>query len=205
MFEKHGRENFKTHLFSQDQSYFSEQDLEKILVKPAFDFSCLNYQFTGRKLDIRESVSFWDIENYLKDDLLVKVDRASMKYSLETRVPLLDYRVVEFALNLSPSLKINNHGIMKYLLKQVLYDHVPEKLLDRPKWGFNIPLVKWLKTDLKWMADKYCSKDMIESESIVKYEHVESLLKKYYAGKHDYLYHRIWALIVLHWFLHENR
>ena len=62
-------------------------------------------------------MSFWDIENYLKDDLLVKVDRASMQYSLETRVPLLDYRIVEFALKLSPSLKIDSRGIMKHLLK----------------------------------------------------------------------------------------
>lgn len=197
--------NFKSHLFSQDQSFFSECELSKLLVAPAFDMSAINYDFTGRKLTAIEQMSFWDIENYLKDDLLVKVDRASMQYSLETRVPLLDYRVVEFALNLSPSLKISSDGTMKYLLKEVLYDYVPKPLLDRPKWGFSIPLVKWLKTDLKWMIDKYCSKEIIEQAGIVHYNKVKELVDKYQSGKGDYLYNRIWTLIVLHWFLHEQQ
>ena len=203
LFEKHAPTHFNSHLFSQDQYFFSEKELKKILIDATVDFSQINYDFKGRKLDIREQVSFWDIENYLKDDLLVKVDRASMKYSLETRVPLLDYRVVEFALNLSPELKINKDGTMKYLLKQVLYDYVPKRLLDRPKWGFSIPLVKWLKTDLKWLIDKYCSKQIIEDAAIVKYEEVEKIVNLYHRGNNDYLYNRIWAIIVLHWFLHE--
>ena len=197
--------NFKSHLFSQDQSFFSESELSKLLVKPEFDLSAINYDFTGRQLTAVEQMSFWDIENYLKDDLLVKVDRASMQYSLETRVPLLDYRVVEFALNLSPSLKIDNNGTMKYLLKQVLYDYVPKQLLDRPKWGFSIPLVKWLKTDLKWMIDKYCSKEIIEQAGIVHYHKVQELVNRYQGGKADYLYNRIWTLIVLHWFFNEHQ
>ena len=125
-------------------------------MNPTFDFGKINSGYNGRELSEVEEVSFWDIENYLKDDLLVKVDRASMKYGLETRVPLLDYRIVEFSLNLSSQLKINKRGTMKYLLKRVLYDYVPKQLLERPKWGFGIPLVKWLKTDLKWLINKYC-------------------------------------------------
>ena len=93
---------------------------------------------------------------------------------------------------------------MKYLLKQVLYDYVPRQLLDRPKWGFSIPLVKWLKTDLKWMIDKYCSKEVIENAGIVKYQPVAKMISQYHAGNHDYLYNRIWAVMVLHWFLHEH-
>jgi asparagine synthase (glutamine-hydrolysing) len=124
-----------------------------------------------------------------------------MRYGLETRVPLLDYRVVEFALNLSPQLKINKEGTMKYLLKQVLYDYVPKQLFDRPKWGFGIPLVKWLKTDMKWLIDKYCSKQIIEEAGIVKYKEVEKMVTLYQANKHDYLYNRIWAVVVLHQFL----
>jgi asparagine synthase (glutamine-hydrolysing) len=200
MFEKHDPAYAKSHNFSQNQYFFSEQELSKILVNPGFDLSEINYGFTGRHLDEREQMSFWDMENYLKDDLLVKVDRASMRYGLETRVPLLDYRVVEFALNLSPSLKINRSGDMKYLLKQVLYDYVPKRLLERPKWGFSIPLVKWLKTDLKWMVDKYCSKAMVEQAGIVRYSTVKKLVCLYEGGKNDYLYNRIWALVVLHWF-----
>jgi len=136
---------------------------------------------------------------------LVKVDRASMRYGLETRVPLLDYRIVEFALNLSPSLKINKEGIMKYLLKQVLYDYVPKQLFDRPKWGFSIPLDKWLKTDLKWLIDKYCSKNLIEDAGILKYEQVKKIIDLYIGGKNDYLYNRLWSIIVLHWFLYDHK
>lgn len=204
LFQNHPSSHFKSHLFSQDQYFFSEKELQDLLLKPSFDFDDFNYDFSGRKLSVVEQMSFWDIENYLKDNLLVKVDRASMKYSLETRVPLLDYRLIEFSLNLSPDLKINKEGTMKYLLKQVLYDYVPKPLLDRPKWGFSIPLVKWLKTDLKWLVDKYCSKEIIEQAGIVKYEVVKKLVTKYQNGNDDYLYNRIWAIIVLHWFLNEQ-
>jgi asparagine synthase (glutamine-hydrolysing) len=205
LFEVHNPSYFKSHLFSQDQYFFSEKELNNLLINPVFDFSAINQCYTGRKLTIEEQVSFWDIENYLKDDLLVKVDRASMRYGLETRVPLLDYRVVEFALNLSPHLKIYKDGTMKYLLKQVLYDYVPKPLLDRPKWGFGIPLVKWLKTDLKWLIDKYCSKQVIEEAGVVKYKEVEKMVALYQSNKHDHLYNRIWAVVVLHQFLSANR
>jgi asparagine synthase (glutamine-hydrolysing) len=204
LFEKHGPETFKSHLFSQDQYYFSEKELNDLLVTPAFDFSAINSSYSGRNLSVQEQMSFWDIENYLKDDLLVKVDRASMQYSLETRVPILDFRIVEFALNLSPDLKIAPNGTMKYILKEVLYQYVPKALLERPKWGFSIPMVKWLKTDLKWMIDKYCSKEIIEQTGIVRYSRVKEIVSKYFSGS-DYLYKRIWALIVLHWFFYEQR
>lgn len=202
-FEPYTPAYFKTHLFSQDQYYFSERELSRLLINPSLDFHSINAHYNGRSLNIQEEVSFWDIENYLKDDLLVKVDRASMQYSLETRVPILDYRIIEFALNLSPSLKINAAGTMKYLLKEVLYQYVPKPLLERPKWGFSIPMVKWLKTELKWMVDKYCSKELIERAGIVKYPAVAEIVRQYYSGA-DYLYKRIWALIVLHWYFDEQ-
>lgn len=205
MFESFPAGHFKSHVFSQDQHLFSEKDLSRLLVEPASGSDAFNGSYTGRALSAVEQMSFWDIENYLKDDLLVKVDRASMQYSLETRVPLLDYRLVEFALNLSPDLKISKDGTMKYLLKEVLYDHVPKALLERPKWGFSIPLVKWLKTELSWLIDTYCAKDVIEQAGIVHYKEVERLVKLYRGGKHDYLYNRIWALVVVHWFLHERQ
>jgi asparagine synthase (glutamine-hydrolysing) len=205
LFDRYPPGHSKSHIFSQSQYFFSEKEIAEILVNPGFDSDFINRDFSGRDLNSFEQMSFWDIENYLKDDLLVKVDRASMKYSLETRVPLLDYRIVEFALNLSSSLKITKDGVAKYLLKEVLYDYVPKPLLDRPKWGFSIPLVKWLKTDLKWMIDKYCSKEIIEKAGIVKYEKVRQIIDKYYSGKSDHLYNRLWTLTVLHWFFYEQQ
>ncbi|MBK8698251.1 MAG: asparagine synthase [Saprospiraceae bacterium] len=136
LFASHPTGHLNSHIFSQSQNFFTEQEITDMLVHPGFDLSLVNKLYTGRELTMVEQMSFGDIENYLKDDLLVKVDRASMQYSLETRVPLLDYRVVEFALNLSDALKMHPDGSMKYLLKKILYDYVPAPLLDRPKVGF---------------------------------------------------------------------
>jgi len=115
----------------------------------------------------------------------------------------LDYRIVEFAINLSPDLKFKN-GESKYLLKQVLYDYVPKELFDRPKWGFSIPLVNWLKGELRFLIEEYLSEKMINKHNIVKYEKVLALKKQFLENNVEYLYNRIWLLIVLHQWMEEN-
>ncbi len=203
MFAYQNKRNIISHIFSQEQYYFSEQELKKLLVSPLFNFNQINsLPSFARTLSAPEQQSFWDFNHYLKDDLLVKVDRASMQYSLESRVPLLDYRLVTFAYNLDEQLKVKN-GCMKYLLKQVLYDYVPAKMFERPKWGFSIPLAKWLKTDLKYLLDRYTSADVINQYNIVNADYVSNLKKQYLNGT-DYLYNRLWLIIVLHWWLEEN-
>ena len=98
-------------------------------------------------------MQYLDTLGYLPDDILVKVDRAAMANSLETRIPFLNHKVVEFAYSLPLSYKIRN-GESKWLLRQVLYKYVPRELIDRPKKGFAIPLNQWLKLDLKdWAAN----------------------------------------------------
>jgi asparagine synthase (glutamine-hydrolysing) len=149
-----------------------------------------------------ETQALFDIEYYLKDDLLTKVDRASMRYSLETRVPYLDHRIVEFALNIDPSLKYRN-GISKYILKQILYNYIPERFFARPKQGFAIPLNIWLSKELGWLITDYLSKAVVEKYGIVKYEEVERMKKEFHHGS-NYLYNRIWLLIVLHKWLIKN-
>ncbi|HYE75262.1 MAG TPA: asparagine synthase (glutamine-hydrolyzing), partial [Blastocatellia bacterium] len=132
-------DDLRSHVFSQEQYFFRAAEVGDIL-NPEFRTGKISFPHPklARELNDIEGQAFFDLQYYLKDDLLVKVDRASMKYSLETRVPLLDYRIVEFALNVSPDLKLHN-GTMKYLLKEVLYDYVPREMFDRPKWGFTIP------------------------------------------------------------------
>lgn len=197
------KDHLHTHIFSQEQYYFKEHELSALLKKPSFNFDGLN-KLPGNisALLKEEKQSFWDFNHYLKDDLLVKVDRASMQYGLESRVPLLDYRIVEFAYNLDPSLKIKD-GTMKYLLKQVLYEHVPKEIFERPKWGFTIPLAKWLKTDLKYLLDKYTAEEVIDKYGILHYEAVKKLKADYFKGK-DFLYNRLWLVLVLHWWLEDN-
>lgn len=205
MFNYSSAHNVHSHIFSTEQYYFNEADLKEMLRQPSFDFDSINtLDVPGRKLSGAESQSLWDLKSYLKDELLVKVDRASMQFSLETRVPLLDYRIAEFALNLHPSLKMNNKGVMKYLLKEVLYDYLPSDIFNRPKWGFTIPLSKWLKADMFPLMDKYTSKQLIDKYNFVEYEEVAAIKKAYLGGK-DFLYGRLWLITVLHWWLEENQ
>ena len=185
----------KSHIFSQEQYYFSESEIRDIVKDPAG--VCIDeYTCSKRSLSMEEEQSFFDIKNYLPEELLVKADRASMQHSLEVRVPLLDHRLVEFAINLSPSLKLKgNTG--KYLLKQVLYEYVPASFFNRPKWGFAIPLRLWLQKELSYLVDKYLSPAVIEECNLVHSEPVQQLRKDFFAGR-DYLYNRLWVLILLH-------
>lgn len=203
MFGYADKQHIITHIFSQEQYFFSERELSALLVSTNFNFDGINtLPAETDSLSAAERQSFWDLNYYLKDDLLAKVDRASMQYSLEARVPLLDYRLVEFALGLDEQLK-NNNGTMKYLLKEVLFDYVPKEFYNRPKWGFSIPLARWLKADLKFLLDRYTSEVVISKYNVVNYTVVNSLRKNYLNGT-DYLFNRLWLIIVLHWWLEEN-
>lgn len=195
--------HLKTHIFSQEQYYFSEAELAELLVQPVINIDALNASIqANRHLSNREKQSFWDISNYLVDDLLVKVDRASMLYSLESRVPFLDNELVNYALNIDDSLK-HKHGINKYILKEVLYTYLPKNLFERPKWGFAVPIAKWLKTNLHFLIEKYLSKECIEKHNIIHFKKADSIIKRFMQGE-EYLYVRIWSMLILHWWLEEN-
>lgn len=197
------KQNIKSHIFSQEQYLFSENDLSKILINTNFSFFKFNEIASNRNLNKKEEQSFWDTEHYLKDDLLVKVDRASMKYSLETRVPLLDNDLINFSLNLNANLKSKN-GINKYLLKEVLYNYVPFEYFDRPKKGFSIPLQKWLLNDLQYLINDFLNDIIIEKYNIVNNKEVQKIILRFKKGE-TILYNKIWHLIILHWWLENNK
>lgn len=188
----------KSHIFSQEQYVFANYELQSLLTPAYFTGIDIDESTPAlpRKLSVAEEQAFFDLRFYLKDDLLVKVDRATMKFSLETRVPLIDYRIVEFALNLDESLKVKN-GTQKYLLKELLYDYVPRELFNRPKWGFSIPLGNWFKGDLKYLIDETLSEAKTKQLGILNYAEVARLKQRFFAGE-DYLYKKLWQLIVLH-------
>lgn len=195
-------EDLKSHIFSQEQYFFTHLEIENLLNYSSHTQRVNSSYELARKLNPMERQALYDLKNYLKDDLLVKVDRASMWHSLEVRVPLLDYRIVEFALNLDSRLKVRN-GTTKYLLKQVLYEYIPPEIIERPKWGFGIPLAKWLKTDLKYLIDLYLTEEVVSEVGLLKYPEVKNLVNSFFKGK-DFFYNRIWAMALLHKWYIEN-
>lgn len=205
LFKYSKKQNLKSHIFSQEQYFFSENELTKLLNPDLIFDNSLEQDYSNfvRKLTPEEAQAIFDLRYYLKDDLLVKVDRASMRYALETRVPLLDHRIVELALNIDPKLKISNK-VQKFLLKEILYEYIPKEFFDRPKSGFAIPLKKWLNTDLAFLIEEYLNESIINEFRIVEFNVVKNLVREFKLGK-DYLYNRLWLLIILHKFLAKNR
>ena len=119
-----------------------------------------------------------DEETYLPADILCKVDRASMKYSIETRCPILDVNVMEFSYRLPHEYKYAD-GVKKRILKDIAYDYIPQKLLDRPKVGFSVPLDKWLRGALKEQLTDMCDMDFLKRQGIFDADYVHSFLQKY--------------------------
>ena len=119
-----------------------------------------------------------DEDTYLPGDILCKVDRASMKYSIESRCPILDVNVMEYSYRLPHSYKYAN-GVKKRILKDIAYDYIPRQLLDRPKVGFSVPLDKWLRGPLKEQLLDMCSADYLKRQGIFHADYVNSFLQQY--------------------------
>lgn len=197
-----GKKELYSHIFSQEQYLFSQHEIARLLLPQWKNAALIKPEFPAqRALSPAEKQSWFDLNYYLKDDLLVKVDRASMHFGLEARVPLLDHRIVEWSMNLDESLKYRN-GVSKYTLKQVLYRYLPEEYFNRPKWGFSVPLDKWLSHELKDFLTDHLSEQRIKHAGIVDHRQVSKLMNDYFNGK-TYLYNRLWALLILHLFLEK--
>ena len=119
-----------------------------------------------------------DMDTYLPGDILCKVDRASMKYSLETRCPILDQKVMEYSYRIPHDFKYHK-GDKKHILKDIAYDYIPRELLDRPKVGFGVPLDKWLRGPLKEQLLAYSEKDYLEKQGIFNADYVSRMIREY--------------------------
>lgn len=154
------------------------------------------------KKDPLKTLMWLDLNWYLPDDILVKVDRAAMACSLETRVPMLDRRIVEFALGLPSDLNMQN-GVGKQVLRDLLYRHVPRQLIDRPKQGFAVPLGQWLRTSLRDWAENLLDEGRLQREGYFNPTPVRRLWQAHLLGQDDHAF-ALWGVLMFQAWLDEG-
>lgn len=140
-----------------------------------------------------------DYQTYLLDDILQKVDRATMSVSLEGREPLIDHNVIEWAASLPTNFKYNN-GIKKFILKEIVHQFVPKSLLDRPKMGFAIPLANWLRNDLRDLVEDHINETCINECKFLNWKSISYYKTNFYFGKDEYTLKIWYILMFMMWF-----
>jgi len=149
-----------------------------------------------------ENMMYFDQKQYLPDDILAKVDRASMSVSLEVRTPLLDHRIIEFAWNTPLEYKISG-GQSKWLLRQILYDYVPKEMIERPKMGFAVPIGDWLRGSLKPWAEELINEKKLKEQGFFQEKNVQRLWKNHLTKKVD-AQHQLWPILMFQSWLESN-
>jgi asparagine synthase (glutamine-hydrolysing) len=135
-----------------------------------------------------------DYQTYLHDDILQKVDRASMSTSLEAREPFLDHHIIEWAARLPDQYKYFK-GSKKYILKEIVHQYIPRTMMDRPKMGFAIPIESWLLKDLKDQVQYYLQDERIRQQGLFRVDSVRRLRTGFFAGKKE-LGQKIWYMLM---------
>ncbi len=173
---------------------FSDDELRLLGIKPNAKRLSELKGVSHKSYDIMRFMSLLDICTYLPDDILTKVDRATMSVSLEGREPLLDHKIVEFSAKLPNELKYKD-GESKYILKRILRRYLPNELIDRPKQGFGVPIYEWFRKELTDLYREYLSYNRMKSIGMFNADFVKDLLTNYINGE-DVGYVKLWVLFI---------
>ena len=166
---------------------FNDEQMESIMKS---EFKNLPTMFQSKEMleGFKSPLSYMmaiDFQTYMLDDILQKVDRATMTNSLEGREPMLDHRILEFAAQLPDEYKYQD-GVKKRILREITHDYIPKELLDRPKVGFAIPIAKWLKNELRDHVEEYLNEDRIEKQGIFNWPFIAKLKIDFFGGRKEY-------------------
>ena len=186
-----------TYLISQEQApgaIVKGDGLDSVAL-----FSAVDWPDHDTALD---SMMLFDQLTYLPDDILVKVDRATMGVSLESRVPLLDHELVEWAWRVPMAAKIRN-GENKWLLKQLVYEFVPREIMDRPKMGFAVPIADWLRGPLRAWAEELLAEDRLVNEGYFHPGPIRNRWQEHQSGKRDWSAF-LWSILIFQAWLQEQ-
>lgn len=166
--------------FGLASSYWQEKEIEGLFMESGMWNVGENY-LRNEKFDIREQMQLWDIQNYLCDDILVKSDRSTMANGLEAREPYLDDKILRFFASTPDNIKYKEP---KYLLKQILYKHLPKELFNRSKTGFQPPIYQILNKNWKNYYREFLNSDIIKKQEIFNVEQIDNLALSYQKGKY---------------------
>ena len=179
-------------MFLNASSYVDKNDVNKIL-NIKCNKNALSKFDNKHKLPFLDYMMSNDYKMFMNDDVLTKVDRATMSVSLEGREPLLDHRIIEYLARVPNHIKYkNNEG--KYLLRKILYKYLPKKMVDKPKSGFQIPMEEWLKNDLRYLVEKYLNENILDSD-IFNIDEVINLKNKLFNNEYVNI-NQIWLIIM---------
>lgn len=181
-------------LLNMSSLWFQDEIDRLLLQKPVIRNG---YFDESLQTDYHDDLSYLmaiDYKTYMLDDILQKVDRATMSTGLEGREPFLDQHIIEFAAQLPSQYKLHQ-GVKKYILREIVHRYVPRQMMERPKMGFGIPIASWLKNELRPFVEDATDLHFLQKQGLFNTDEVAALKSSFYGGKEE-LYTRIWYLLM---------